>query len=265
MFIRKEAFIFFIAAFVLPFLCFSAFSQNNSDVQEKLDKGYPRIVITKVKVLGRYTAIRSDSDVRKEILFPETVKLPWKDDFLKIEFEIVGGEQPEQCQFKYKITGHDEEWIDIGNKNFVILENLKFGKYEFLVNGSNSEGIWSEEPASLKINLVPPFWRTSVFKGIVFIFVIALSFFVYLFLRRMYRLMQAGKINIEQISTEYNLTKRELEILGLLLEGRSINKMAQELFISESTVQKHIYSVYKKLKIHNRIQLMNFAQRYRLK
>ena len=163
------------------------------------------------------------------------------------------------------VSGRSEGWIDIGNKNFVILENLNFGKYEFMVNGSNREGVWSEEPASLKIFLVPPFWKTSVFKGIASISVMVLLIFGYLLLRKMYRSTHTGKIDVDQISTDHNLTKREREILELLLEGRSINKMAQELYISESTVQKHIYSVYKKLKIHNRMQLMNFAQRYRLK
>lgn len=263
--IRKETFNFFVAAFMLPFLFHGVFPQDNSFRQDRLNKESPRIVITKVEVLGRYREIRSDSDVRKEILFPESIKLPWKDDFLKIEFEIVGDELTEKCQYKYKVSGRSEGWIDIGNKNFVILENLKFGKFEFMVNGSTREGIWSEEPASLKIYLVPPFWKTSVFKGIAFIFVMVFLFFAYWFLKKMYRSARGGKIDIERISTDYNLTKREIEILGHLLEGRSINKMAQELYISESTVQKHIYSVYKKLKIHNRMQLMNFAQRYRHK
>lgn len=263
--IRKEAFFFFVVAFMLPFLFPSVFSQENFNDQDSLNKESPRIVITKVEVLGRFREIRSDSDVRKEILFPERVKLPWKDDFLRIEFEIVEDELPEKCRYQYRISGRSEGWIDIGNKNFVILENLKFGKYTFMVNGSNRDGVWSEEPASLEIYLVPPFWKTSVFKGIMFVSVMALLFCAYWFLRKMFRSAHGGKIDVEQISTDYNLTKREMEILELLLEGRSINKMAQELYISESTVQKHIYSVYKKLKIHNRMQLMNFAQRYRHK
>lgn len=263
--IRKATFISLIAAFVLPFLVHNVFAQDNFNGQDRLNKESPRIVITKVEVLGRYREIRSDSDVRKEILFPEAVKLPWKDDFVRIEFEIAGSEQPGRCQYRYRVSGRSEEWINIGNKNFVILENLKFGKYEFMVNGSDREGIWSEVPASLKIYLVPPFWKTSVFKGIVFIFVIALLFFAYRRLRKMYRSAHGGKIDVEQISADHNLTKREIEILGLLLDGSSINKMAQDLYISESTVQKHIYSVYKKLKIHNRMQLMNVAQKYRAK
>ncbi len=263
--IRKEAFNFFVAAFVLPFFFHSVFSQNNSDVQDKLNKESPRIVITKVKILGRYREIRSDSDVRKEILFPESLKLPWKDNFLRIEFETVGDEVPEKSQYKYKVSGYSEGWIDIGYKNFVILENLKFGKFEFMVKGSTRAGVWSEEPASLKIYLVPPFWKTSVFKGIIVIAAMVLLFFANWFLRKTYRSTRGDKIDVEQISTDYNLTKKEMEILGLLLKGRSISKIAQELYRSESTVQKHIYSVYKKLKIHNRTQLMNFSQRYKHK
>ncbi len=223
----------------------------------------PRIEITKVKILGSYREIRSDSDVRKVIEYPEVLKITWKDNFFIIEFNVIGSKEPKLNQYAYKIIGYNEEWIHIGNKNFVSLENLKAGKYEFRVKGANSEGIWSEENASLEIILIPPFWKTPVFKGIG-VLLTAILFFV--FLRRFRKLGKSpisAEVDVGQIASRYKLTNRESDMLELLLKGKSIQNMAQELYISESTVQKHIYSVYKKLKISNRTQLLNLARRFK--
>ncbi len=225
----------------------------------------PRIEITKVKMLGTYREIRSDSDVRKEIEYPEVLKITWKDNFFIIEFNVIGSKEPELNQYAYKITGHNDEWIHIGNKNFVTLENLKAGKYEFRVKGANSEGIWSEENASLEIILIPPFWKTPVFKGIG---VLLTAILLFAFLRRFRKLYKSpipAEVDVGQIASRYKLTNRESDMLELLLKGESIQGMAQELYISESTVQKHIYSVYKKLRISNRIQLLNLARRFKTK
>ena len=258
----KKSITIFLAVLFFLSLSQTTLSPEEIALQKKVDKAYPQIVITKLKVLGGHGRIRSDSDIRKEVEFPDTVKLTWKDDFLMIEFDLVGSKLSDQNQYAYKIIGYHEKWINIGNKNFIILENLKSGKYEFKVKGSNSEGIWSEEPASLKLILIPAFWKTPIFKGIILFFTASLLVIVYLLLKRKYQAVPIDKINLEQITNKYNLTKREIEIFELLLRGDSINKMAQKLYISESTVQKHIYSVYKKLKIRNRMQLINTAQRF---
>lgn len=52
------------------------------------------------------------------------------------------------------------------------------------------------------------------------------------------------------------LTKRELEIVRLLAEGLSYEQIANQLFISISTVRNHIQNIYKKLTIHNQRQLL---------
>lgn len=53
---------------------------------------------------------------------------------------------------------------------------------------------------------------------------------------------------------EYRLTKKELEILALLPKGLSIKDMALQLFLTEATIKSHMYSIYRKLEVSNRIQ-----------
>jgi DNA-binding NarL/FixJ family response regulator len=52
--------------------------------------------------------------------------------------------------------------------------------------------------------------------------------------------------------SDYNLTSREKEVLGLLTEGDSPKMIAKTLFISEQTVGNHIRHIYEKLEVHTR-------------
>ena len=53
------------------------------------------------------------------------------------------------------------------------------------------------------------------------------------------------------------LSKRELEILEMLSTGLVYKEIAEKLFISSETVRKHVYSVYDKLHVHNRVEAIN--------
>ena len=56
------------------------------------------------------------------------------------------------------------------------------------------------------------------------------------------------------------LTQREVEIIGLLGTGASNTEIADQLFVSEHTVKSHLYNIFRKIKVHNRIQAMNWAR-----
>ena len=50
---------------------------------------------------------------------------------------------------------------------------------------------------------------------------------------------------------DYSLTKREKEILKLLVDGLSKNNIAEKLFLSYHTVDAHIRKIYEKLEVHS--------------
>lgn len=53
------------------------------------------------------------------------------------------------------------------------------------------------------------------------------------------------------------LTEREKEVVQLVLKGDSNKKIAQQLFVSEITVKKHLGHIYEKLDVKNRTQLVS--------
>lgn len=58
------------------------------------------------------------------------------------------------------LEGLDEDWIHIGNNRDATYTNLSAGNYVFRVQSSNSSGIWSEQEATLKVNVFAAPWFT---------------------------------------------------------------------------------------------------------
>jgi two-component system response regulator NreC len=56
-----------------------------------------------------------------------------------------------------------------------------------------------------------------------------------------------------------SLTKREREILKMLAEGRSVKEIAAEFNLSVKTVEAHKFNLMRKLDIHNKAQLVQYA------
>ncbi|MBA2272305.1 MAG: response regulator transcription factor [Actinobacteria bacterium] len=61
-----------------------------------------------------------------------------------------------------------------------------------------------------------------------------------------------------------SLTKRERELLALLVEGFNSNEIAGQLFVSRHTVRTHLYNMFSKLQVHSREEAIRFAVRYEL-
>lgn len=60
------------------------------------------------------------------------------------------------------------------------------------------------------------------------------------------------------------LTKREIEVLKLVGEGKNNPEIAQELFLSEGTVKNHVTQILSKLELRDRVQAALWAQRHLL-
>ncbi|MDF3000448.1 MAG: hypothetical protein K0Q48_567 [Bacillota bacterium] len=60
----------------------------------------------------------------------------------------------------------------------------------------------------------------------------------------------------EHVSSLYNLTPREQEVMEFICKGYNNAEIADELFISQNTVKHHIYNLFKKLNVKNRIELI---------
>jgi DNA-binding CsgD family transcriptional regulator len=74
-----------------------------------------------------------------------------------------------------------------------------------------------------------------------------------------YLLKPNPSMNSINHATLYNLTMREKEILSLIVSGLTNKKIADDLFISVHTVKTHVYNIYKKINVNNRLQAVLWA------
>lgn len=57
-----------------------------------------------------------------------------------------------------------------------------------------------------------------------------------------------------------SLSPREIEVAGLLIKGHSVSAISRKLFISENTTRGHTKSIYKKLDLHSRQELIDMCE-----
>ncbi|MHA7943213.1 response regulator [Formosa sp. 3Alg 14/1] len=68
----------------------------------------------------------------------------------------------------------------------------------------------------------------------------------------------------EKPEATFKLTKREKQILALVLDGKSNKEIAEDLEVSKRTAEVHRFNLMKKLDVKNLIELTKMASKYRL-
>ena len=127
----------------------------------------PDIVISSFKVLNNTWKGERDR-----------IELSHTENFFSFEFAALDYSNPEDCRYAYKLEGFDEDWRYTDSKQRIaIYTNLSPGKYVFKVIGSNSDGIWNYDGASIKLTILPPVWETWWFISASIVF---LLFSIYL-------------------------------------------------------------------------------------
>ena len=75
-------------------------------------------------------------------------------------------------------------------------------------------------------------------------------------------LMESQRYRSQAEIAEVMLTPREKEILVAIASGAGNSDIASEFFISLHTVKSHIYNIYRKIDVHNRLEATLWVARY---
>ncbi len=65
---------------------------------------------------------------------------------------------------------------------------------------------------------------------------------------------------LADIANERSLTPREIEVMEYVFKGFNNAEIADELYISQNTVKHHVYNLFKKLEVSNRVELICLLQ-----
>ena len=82
--------------------------------------------------------------------------------------------------------------------------------------------------------------------------------------RQMLRYINKKEIRQEKNLEEFNLTDREIEILGYLVKGMSYKMIADKCNIAITTINTHIRHIYDKLKVNSGTEAVVKAIEYNI-
>ena len=83
----------------------------------------------------------------------------------EFRFTAPAPESPAQQKLRYRLKGLDDDWTLAGASQEASYGRLAPGQYEFQVMAGN-QGQWPEQPASMKIRVVPGFWERRLVQGV---------------------------------------------------------------------------------------------------
>lgn len=118
----------------------------------------PSVTLTSITQDGQ--PIQTDQQVQ----YTRSITLTWPQNGFEFEFAALAFGQPNHNQYAYMLENFDTTWNYIGTRRNGRYTNLSGGTYTLLLNGSNSDGVWSDTPLRIQVTVVPPFWETTWFR-----------------------------------------------------------------------------------------------------
>jgi len=114
----------------------------------------PPILITELRIAGETQPISALGAVA---IAP--VELGADKNQLQIAFVALGFSPGEGLRYQYKLVGASDEWSQLADERTVNFANLAPGRYHFLVQAINADGVVSETPASFSFTILHPLWQ----------------------------------------------------------------------------------------------------------
>lgn len=217
---------------------FTAFLPNSI----KLNTSKPKLVITDFRIFNKSMEVdKEGSPLTKSLSLTKSIKLSYSQSVITFEFAALNYVVPSKNRYKYRLTGFESSWNDVGTQRTATYTNLNPGRYIFKVIGSNNDGVWNEEGVSVELIITPPYYKTWIFRiALVLIFILG----IYLLYKwRLY------EFEVQQRKLRKMVDKRTSELL-------SLNKLL-ELQNSEIASQKeNLEKVNKELEA-KQVQIQN--------
>lgn len=145
-------------------------------------------------------------------------------NFLTFAFSAMSNYAGASNRYRYRLDGVDENWVYGGMAASASYTQLAPGTYVFQVIGSNAEGTWSEEAATLTVIINAPWWASNLAKGVYALLAIGLIVgFIYSQRRRVIReeRMRASIREAELLTLTEEAEQRALRATS---ERRTIEK-----------------------------------------
>ncbi|MBN1950464.1 MAG: response regulator [Bacteroidales bacterium] len=130
-----------------------------------------------------------------------------------IQFSALEYTKTDAVQYAYKLEGYDKEWNYNGKLRSATYTNLNEGDYTLLVKSFADSPGENGNTISLRITVLPPWWKTILFRVLIIIFLILLLVTIYFLRVRKFRIQkQALEKEVGLRTNELRISNEKLQI-----------------------------------------------------
>ncbi len=186
------------------------------------DNSYvPPVALTDFRLFNKTVRPGVNSPLHQPIWATRSLTLTHEQGIFSLEFAALSNTAPENNHYRYRLEGLEMEWNEVSSRQrLATYTNLPAGNYVFRVQGSNNNQVWNQEGVSLAIIVLPPWWATWWFQGIVGLVVAGLAFGAYQSRVKILRLGAARlEMQVSQRTAELLERTGELQIAKDAAEG----------------------------------------------
>ena len=180
-------------------LYFGGYSGLNSFFPDSLkDNDFiPPVYITDFQIFNKPVIYATPgAQFQTHISEAKEIKLNWDQSVFSFSFAAINYIHPKKNQYAYMMKGFEKDWnYTDASRRYVTYTNLDPGEYTFRVKASNNDDVWNEKGTSLKIIILPPWWKSLWFE----IFIVsAIIFIILTIFRSRVRQLKRQKILLEK-------------------------------------------------------------------
>lgn len=127
-----------------------------------IDNPYaPKPVINKLFVFNKEVLPDDETGILKEsVEYTDRITLTSSQNSFALSFVVSNYIAGKHNTFAYKLDGYNDVWYKQSDISLVSYSNLPAGDYTFYIKAANNDGKWNEEPAILRIRILPVWYRT---------------------------------------------------------------------------------------------------------
>ncbi len=193
----------------------------------------PPVVLTDFLLFGKPVSVSNASPLKQSISLANFITLAHTQNIFSLQFSALSFADPERNRYRYKLEGLETQWNETdSNHRSATYTTLRPGEYIFRVQGRTNRGTWNENGASLRIRVLPPWWRTWWFMTTCAALILFSLWAIYR--RRLHQVAWQFNMRLEERVSERTRIARELHdtllqsFQGLMLLFQNVRNLLPE-------------------------------------
>lgn len=166
------------------------------------NESLPKLTFQKLKISNNEISVSNNSPLKKTLNQLDTLVLTHNQSSFSIEYMGVSHTRSEKNSYAYMLDGLEEDWNYVGQRRTANYTNIKPGDYVFRLKAANNDGYWTNEPKTIFIKVLSPWWLNWWAKSLYVIVFLWLGYYIYRLITL--RISEKRKAELERSQRKQN-------------------------------------------------------------